>query len=377
MTAHRIRLAIILAVCFFFGIAGSAEELPARLSDATFWRMVTEFSEPGGRFPSDNFVSNELRLQRVLSTLTDGRKSTGAYIGVGPEQNFTYIVALQPKIAFIVDIRRQNMIEHLMYKALFELSADRAEFLSRLFSRQKPEGIAEDMTVDALFEAFRSAEPDAMLFDENLAAIKSRLTEHGFELTEDDEMSLGYVLTAFFLGGQNLGYPGPNQALQPPVFRALPTYEELMIDSDEHGVQRSFLATEEHFAILKRFEQDNLIVPLVGNFAGPATLRSVGNYLIEHDTRVSAFYLSNVEQYLFMSPDDWKNFYNNVAALPLDSKSAFVRPLINTGGGGYAAAPLFRPGFQWDTLLFSMEELLAAFSTGRIQTYYDVIQLRN
>ena len=150
-----------------------------------------------------------------------------------------------------------------------------------------------------------------------------------------------------------------------------------MIDSDEHGVQRSFLATEEHFAILKRFEQDNLIVPLVGNFAGPATLRSVGNYLIEHDTRVSAFYLSNVEQYLFMSPDDWKNFYNNVAALPLDSKSAFVRPLINTGGGGYAAAPLFRPGFQWDTLLFSMEELLAAFSTGRIQTYYDVIQLRN
>src|SRR3989304_3439677 len=151
MTAHRIRLAIILAVCFFFGIAGSAEELPARLSDATFWRMVTEFSEPGGRFPSDNFVSNELRLQRVLSTLTDGRKSTGAYIGVGPEQNFTYIVALQPKIAFIVDIRRQNMIEHLMYKALFELSATRAEFLSRLFSRQLPENLNEETSIDALF----------------------------------------------------------------------------------------------------------------------------------------------------------------------------------------------------------------------------------
>jgi hypothetical protein len=43
---------------------------------------------------------------------------------------------VKPKIAFIVDIRRQNLIEHLMYKALFELSADRAEFISRLLSRR-------------------------------------------------------------------------------------------------------------------------------------------------------------------------------------------------------------------------------------------------
>ncbi len=374
---HRIRLAMLLAVCFFLGIAWSAEELTPQLSDEAFWKMVVEFSEPGGRFASDNFVSNELRLQRVLSDLADGRKSKGAYIGVGPEQNFTYIVALKPKIAFIVDIRRQNMIEHLLYKALIELSADRAEFLSRLFSRQKPEGVGADMTVDALFDAFRDAEPDAKRFDENLSSIKGRLKQHGFPLTEEDEMSLGYVLTAFFVGGQNLGYPGPNQALRPSAFRTLPTYEELMIDSDEQGAQKSFLATEENFAILKELEQKNLIVPLVGNFAGPAALRSVGAYLKQHDTAVSAFYLSNVEQYLFMNTDDWKNFYSNVAMLPLDSKSVFIRPLINTGGGGYAASPLFRPGFQWDTMLFPIEDLVSAFNAGKIQSYYDVIQLRN
>src|SRR5207245_9343121 len=104
--------------------------LPTYVTDDVFWHLVAEFSQPSGRFPSDNFVSNELATQCVLSELTKARKAGGAYVGVGPEQNFTYIVALQPKIAFIVDIRRQNMIQHLMYKALIELSSDRADFLS-------------------------------------------------------------------------------------------------------------------------------------------------------------------------------------------------------------------------------------------------------
>src|SRR6185295_6888209 len=141
MTENRIRPAIVLALCLFLGIAWSAQELPNRLSDEAYWKMISDFSEPGGRFSSDNFVSNELGIQLVLSDLTKDRKSDGAYLGVGPEQNFTYIVALQPKIAFIFDIRRQNLIEHLLYKALMELSSDRADFLSRLFSRPRPDGL--------------------------------------------------------------------------------------------------------------------------------------------------------------------------------------------------------------------------------------------
>src|SRR6516225_10100862 len=126
----KLRIATVFAICFFLSI-GSAEELSTRLTDDAFWKLVTDFSEPSGRFPSDNFASNELSIQRVLPQLVRGRKASGAYLGVGPEQNFTYIVALKPKIAFIIDIRRQNMVEHLMYKALFEMAADRADFLSR------------------------------------------------------------------------------------------------------------------------------------------------------------------------------------------------------------------------------------------------------
>jgi hypothetical protein len=377
MVKHRIRLAVIFTFCFFF-VGWSAEELPARLSDETFWKLVTDLSEPGGRFPSDNFVSNELATQHVLSDLIEGRKADGAYLGVGPEQNFTYIVALKPKISFIVDIRRQNMIEHLMYKALIELSADRAEFLSRLFSRGRPADVGPDSSVTALFDAFRGSEADPKMFEENLGAIKNRLLEgHGFKLTAEDQTNLEYVFRAFYIGGQNLGYPGPNQVNRPEAFRILPTYEELMIDTDEQGQPRSYLATEENFLTLQQLEKNNLIVPLVGNFAGPSAIRSVGKYLKEHNTTVTAFYTSNVEQYLFMSADDWKSFYTNVSTLPLDSRSVFIRPLINTGAGRYTASPLFRPGFNWDTVLFPINDLVAAFDAGMIQSYYDVIQMRN
>src|SRR5438132_4341902 len=124
MTKQRIRFTVVFALCFFFGIAWSAEELPTRLSDEAFWKLVTDFSEPGGYFRSDNFVSNETMFQNVIPELKKTTKHEGVYMGVGTDQNFTYIVALQPKIAFIVDIRRQNMLHHLMYKALIELSED-------------------------------------------------------------------------------------------------------------------------------------------------------------------------------------------------------------------------------------------------------------
>src|SRR4029453_10094158 len=131
-----------------------------KLSDDAFWKLIADFSEPGGSFVSDNFVSNELAFQEVLTTLTDGRKPGGVYLGVGPEQNFTYIAALKPKIAFVFDIRRQNMLEHLMYKAVFEMSSDRAEFLSRLFSRTGPADLDKNTSAVVLMDIFRNAPPD-------------------------------------------------------------------------------------------------------------------------------------------------------------------------------------------------------------------------
>src|SRR5215510_8758486 len=121
-------LALLAALVLQRAPRAAADSLPSRLTDEAFWQLVTDFSEPNGFFRSDNFLSNEREYQWVIPTLTSTLDTGGVYLGVGPEQNFTYIAALQPKLAFIVDIRRDNMIEHLMYKALFELSTDRADF---------------------------------------------------------------------------------------------------------------------------------------------------------------------------------------------------------------------------------------------------------
>jgi hypothetical protein len=372
-SANRFRLAVVLTLCVFFSVGWSAEQLPARLSDEAFWKLIADFSEPGGSFVSDNFVSNELAFQEVLTSLTDGRKPGGVYLGVGPEQNFTYIAALKPKIAFVFDIRRQNMLEHLMYKAVFEISKDRADFLSHLFSRPRPPDLEQDSSAVVLFNAFDDVAADLDLYQENLRIIKQRLVdEHGFSLTVDDENTVANILRAFYVGGPNLTYSGP----RPPTRTILPTYEELMTDSDSSGKPRSFLASEENFQAVQRLQKDNLIIPIVGDFAGSTAIRSVAQYLKDRNSTVTAFYVSNVEQYLFMS-ESWKKFYANVATLPLDSKSVFIRPLINTGTGAYTSSPLFRSGFHWDTLLFPIEDLIAAFDTEMIHTYYDIIQLPN
>src|SRR5437773_4088949 len=121
----------------------AAESLPSQLSDEAFWNMVNEFSEPGGYFRSDNFVSNETTFQYVIKDLKK-TKAGGVYLGVGPDQNFTYIINMQPKLAIIFDIRRQNLLQHLMYKALIEISSDRIDFISRLFSRRRPPNLESD-----------------------------------------------------------------------------------------------------------------------------------------------------------------------------------------------------------------------------------------
>src|SRR5262245_38996044 len=162
-----IRRRVLLAATLAFAVGISAwtpgrvatAQLPTRLSDAEFWRLVEDFSESNGFFRSDNLVSNEDTYQFVIPDLLRIVRPGGVYVGVGPDQNFTYIVALRPRISFIPDIRRGNLQLHLMYKAVIELAADRAEFLSRLFSRRRPPGLGPASTPEQLFAAYSMVGP--------------------------------------------------------------------------------------------------------------------------------------------------------------------------------------------------------------------------
>ena len=313
----RMKVSQVLAALIVFGsltaASRAAETLPSELSDAAYWKLISDFSEPDGYFQLEIVTSNENTYQNPLPELTKTAKFGGVYLGVGPEQNFTYIAAMQPKLAFIVDIRRDMMLEHLMYKAVFEMSADRADFIANLFSRKRPADLAADAPVDIMFRAFVSVPADRKLADENLKAIMARLkAAHHFQLDAEDESRIRAIYLTFFEEGvatfrSSFGSPG---------------YWSLMTRTDASGKNWSYLVSKENYDRVRAMHQKNLIVPLVGDFAGPKTIQAVGKYVREHEALVNVFYVSNVEDYI---SDRWSTWVKNVASLPSDKSSMLMR----------------------------------------------------
>jgi hypothetical protein len=398
MRKLAVRRTLLVAAFLVVGAAPSpaaAQRVPARLADSTFWRLMREYSEPGGTFRSENLVSNETSLQWVIPELVRRIPPGGVYLGVAPDQNFTYITAVRPGIAFIVDIRHQNAMQHLMYKALIETSATRAEFLARLFARAPLIGVDSASSAPALFEALAMQPADSVRYRDNLRMITDRLVRvHRFALSDSERVSLGCVYGAFFTQGPELTYsygsecrnPGPYGygAISAPPWSGgargwsrMPTYQAMMTETDSAGVNWSYLGSERRFRALKEMQHRNLIVPLTGNFAGAKALRAVGQWAIAHRARVTAFYVSNVEQYLFEQGDEARHFYENVATLPIDSTSTFVRSFGGRFAGvdaGLALKPQSPAGRSLQ-LVSPIHDTLRAFTEGRLASWLDVIRL--
>lgn len=339
---------------------GDDVSLPAALSDDDFWKMTREFSEPGGSFIYENFLSNERSYQDPISNLVKAVKPGRVYLGVGPEQNFTYIAAVRPQMAFIIDIRRQNMLELLLYKALFTMTANRNEFVSLLFSRPEPAGLNERSPAGDIFGAYAASRADRQLFDSNLNRIQQRLAP----LSESDKRTVRYIYNVFFSVGPDLTYssvsPGPDG----------PTYEKLMTLSDREGREWSFLSSEARFRFIKDMQRKNLIVPIVGDFSGPKAIRTVARYLKDRNALLGAFYVSNVEMYI-LPATQWKAFCRNVAELPMDTSSTFVRYAV----GGYARYLRRERGWNTSTSLTSPAiDILTAMTTGYPPSYYDLLR---
>jgi hypothetical protein len=317
--------------------ARAADTLPASLTDEAFWALSQQLSEPNGHFRSDNLLSNELYYPAVMTDLVARVRPGGVYLGVGPEQNFNYMVATRPKMAFITDIRRGNLHTQLMYKALFELSADRAAFVSRLFTKPRPKGLTAASSASDLMNAYWNVTTSAeSVYRQNLRDIETILTRgpHHLPLDAEDLEGIEYVYHQFYWFGPSINY---NSSSASGFGRGnMADYASLMVARDETA-ERSFLATEAGFRYLKDLEARNLVVPVVGDFGGPTALRAIGTYLRNRGATVSAFYLSNVEQYLNQQ-GSWHAFCANVASMPLDATSTFIRS--GQGGFGYRGGGL-------------------------------------
>jgi hypothetical protein len=348
--------------------------LPEQLSNDEFWRLVEGFSEPSGYFQSENLVSNEHTFQHVVPALQKLARPGRVYLGVAPDQNFTYLIALKPQMAFIVDIRRGNLHTQLMYKALIELSADRADFVGRLFARPRPEGLTTASTVDEIFIAYARTIADGELQAATLADMLSHLTStRGFQLKSEDVIGIESIYDQFVRFGPSITYSsgqggrGGSGIRRGRGFSNFPSYADMMRQRDASGVQRGYLASEENFQLLKSMEDRNLVVPIVGDFAGPKALRAVGRYIRDHGSTVAAFYTSNVEQYLFRN-GVWRAFYGNLATLPVEDNTVIIRSV--SPRDGYLGVPQGPDGRA--NVLDPVVPLIRDFNAGRITSYYDI-----
>ena len=373
----RLRTAVLVLVVGG-GAAGlwwsrPAGPLPEALSDEAFWALIEDLSETGGYFQSDNLVSNEHSYQYVVPALEQLRGAGQAYLGVAPDQNFTYILALQPRIAFIVDIRRGNLLTHLLYKSIFELSPDRADFLSWLFSRPRPAGLPPEASIDDLLAAFSRVRPDELAFRDNLLTLQHHLTRtKGFDLTADDLREFDRIYSEFFTWGPDLSYStragNPRAGLgRGRRFSRFPTWGQMVAATDASGVHRGYLADESAFLAIKALQERNLIIPVVGDHTGPTALRAVGRYLARHRASVGAFYTSNVEQYLFRY-GTWDRFAQNLEALPVTDTAVIIRSVAPRDG--YVGLPQGPDGRA--TVLDPIAALLDDVADGRVSRYRDV-----
>jgi hypothetical protein len=356
----RLLSSVVIATALGLLSAGSAQAqtLPERLSDAEFWKLANDVSEPGGFFfRMDNFTSNEPEIGPIIGMLRAAGRTGGVFIGVGPEQNFSYVAALKPKMAFIVDIRRQAAIQHLMYKAIFEMSPTRADFVSMLFSKPKPDGLDADAAITAIWNAFSGVRPDSAAYRANLERIMERLTRtRGFTLTPDEVRMVDHVFQAFFAQGPAIGGPMVDGTAQ----LSSTSFASLTSVRDNAGVIRSFLDSESSYLVVRDLHDRNLIVPVTGDFGGPKAIRAVGDWLRARRTIVTEFYVSNVEEYLFKD-NIWQEFYGNVTTLPMDSTSLFIRP---NAMRSYPASASVCP----------IAEFLTAFNAGRVTRNEDALR---
>ena len=345
-----------------------SQERPA--SDSSFAALVARLSETGGYFDSDNIISNEASYLQVASQLAKVGTHGGVYLGVGPDQNFSYIALIRPSIAFMLDIRRDNMLEHLLFKSFFSQSRNRLEYLCRLFGKPIPADIDlwSNRSASLIIGYLQQTPTDSASVQAYRRASNDRITGFHVALDARDRAVIDRYRSEFIIDGLETRYSslGRNNRMD------YPTFGQLMLATDRAGKAIGYLADEDAFQYVRSMEVRDRIVPIVGNVAGDKAVKAIGAYAREHALKVSAFYLSNVEQYLITRDGGFDEFAANVKTLPHDSTGVIIRSYFGRFG---VAHPLFTPGRGTisASMIERVDSFLKRFQSGEIRSYPDLV----
>jgi hypothetical protein len=342
------------------------EAVEAARADTTFSANVARLSEPGGFFDTDNLISNEGSYLHVMGELDARGVRGGAYIGVGPDQNFSYIARIRPAIAVLVDIRRDNLLEQLLFKALFDLSRDRLEYLGLLTGRPVPPARDAAQPIERIVEYLDATPMQAEAFEAAHRRVVERIRGYGVPIDTAEWRTIRRFHSAFAEQGLGLRFESFGRAPQPYY----PNLRQLILERDREGRQASYLATDEAFQFVRSLQARNLVIPAVGDLAGSQALPAIARFLRERGQRVSAYYISNVDFYV-AEEGKIDAFLANVKRLPSDERSVIIRSVFR----GPASVPLAQTGSPWRStqLLQSIQTLVREYDAGRVRSYDELV----
>jgi hypothetical protein len=363
---HKSVRSLIAAVLIVLWAAGAASTAVSSRDHKSFAALSARLSEQGGYFDSDNLISNETSYLHVIPKLKELGITGGIYIGVGPDQSFSYIARIRPKMAILIDIRRDNLLQHLLYKALFARAHNRVEYLCLFFGKPVPKTRGwEGRTIKELVEYIDGAQSDAKLFEKTVANVRKDVQSYGIPLSASDLETIVKIQRAFYGAGLEIRYSSYHR----PPRSIYPTYRDLLLETDLAGQQQNYFAGEDDFQFLKKLEEQDMIVPAVGDLSGPQAVKAIGQYIAEQKERVSAFYVSNVEFYLARQ-GTFDKFVENLKSLPIDNRSMIIRSYFNY----YAPShPQAEPNHFSTQLLQRIEDLLKQCSTSECDNYNDIV----
>ena len=332
-----------------------------------FGAVVSQLSEPGGYFNTDNLISNEASYLHVMGALDRLRIRDGVYIGVGPDQNFSYIARIRPRAAFLIDIRRDNMLQHLMFKALFDASRNRAEYLALLLGRPAPSARLTQPTtsLDAIIAWLDTTAATAASRQAATASVRRNVRRYGVTLGEEDLATIERFHRAFIDDGLGLQFTTKGRAPQ----YYYPTLRQLLVERDASGKLAGYLVREADFQYLRSMQRRNLIVPVVGDLAGPRALRGIGNYARQRGEVISAIYVSNAEDYLLRG-GSCANYPSSVGTLPRKPNSVMIRSFF----GGPGSHPASIDDYYSTQLLQRVDDFLVQAPAARF--YRDVVMYK-
>ena len=362
-TTLTLKRALLLGVVLLAALTTSQ----VRAAAQSFAALSEQLSEPSGFFDTDNLISNESSYLHVIPALEQGGVNGGVYIGVGPDQNFSYIARIRPTSAFIVDIRRDNLLLHLLFKALFATARNRVEYLSLLTGRLAPERLEgwRDATIEKIAMYLDDAKPlPAAALAATTVRLHDAIKKSGMTVSAQDLATIDRFHSQFIRGGLSLQF----QSTGRPAREYYPTLRDLLLETDRRGRQLSYLASEDDFQFVKGLEAKDQIVPVVGNLAGPHALAAIGQEVARRGEKVSAFYISNIENYLFRD-GSFPRYMENVKKLPHTDKSVVIRSLF----GGYQL-PESVPGYYSTSAIQTINELIANCGSTHCRGYYDLLK---